>query len=281
MAAWTWAELGKKLSEKVITAIFGQFWDVISGNELQEALEDAIEKININTKRAIDDSRKRELEANVEAAFRQLSEYRNVKTDMSLEFISRDVNRLVSQLKTLDLFDPDGPGLLGHPIFMVAANLKMAIHQEREKKFWNAELKNESNFLLEAINHAYDMHAGWVFWNRARFTPVQLTPLSYEWSYFRYKLDKKWVIPGCIGNFDLPAVVDPDPPFRPVITWEEAIDKWNKHRSDEFLKLYKEFVEPSAIIVGNWKKRLKNIEHVTVNFSKLIRPKIHGYILPQ
>ena len=112
----TWENLALKAAGLILGIPGAGITDSISLADLQAALNDAVEKIETNTKQAILEDNIRAIRADTESLSRMLTEYRRAPqgTDR-LEHATASATSLVSNCKNLSIVAPSGPGLAGHP----------------------------------------------------------------------------------------------------------------------------------------------------------------------
>jgi hypothetical protein len=265
-----WPEIVKEIAVLVVEEAAAAIIDEFTGNELQEAFDDAIEEIRLSTRRIIEESKHEELQAILAGLVNSLREYKVAPTIMQLELITHDCRVfLLDQLKTLDLYDPDGRGLMGHPDFLLAAGLYMAILQERVVAIDEANKQNLVNFLSESIDHAEHMHGGWQEWNEKRFGSVFFTVsrdshTGISTYLFWYTFDGKWIDAGVSFVRDLDDLVGLGSPSERA---EQAEYQRQQHIAGEWEKLESEFVVPSIEVVKMWRSLLAKMK-IEMKFSE-------------
>jgi hypothetical protein len=241
-----WVAVALAGAELIIKVVGAKITDSISLAELQDALSDAVDKIELNTKRIILEENIRAIRADIESVSRLLTEYRNAPKGVDrLDHATASVTSLVSNCKTLSLFNPLGPGLAGHPYFLIAVNLNIAVLQERQKVYGVGEKQNIINLLVDSVAHARKMEMGWQPWNEARFGDLYIVWMNDFKVGFTYKLDnKEQPVAETCKFYDLPD------------SMEKLIQNAQKKRKDhillEYEKLKNEFVVPSQDVVSIW-----------------------------
>jgi hypothetical protein len=184
-----WLTIAVTAAGLVGDAVGAKIIDIISFADLQYALNDAVNEIQNNTQRAILEDNIRKISADIETLTRLLSENNINPNDPSrLNDANTCAISLVSNCKTLSLVAPSGPGLAGHPFFLIAVNLNIAVLQEKAKLF-PVEKQNIINLLINSLAHASRMETGWFPWNEARFSNlycirmIPYYPWFIHWGY--------------------------------------------------------------------------------------------------
>ena len=257
----TWENLALKAAGLILGIPGAGITDSISLADLQAALNDAVEKIETNTKQAILEDNIRAIRADTESLSRMLTEYRRAPqgTDR-LEHATASATSLVSNCKNLSIVAPSGPGLAGHPYFLVAVNLNIAVLQERVKVFGEGERLNIIDLLVDSIAHASRMETGWQDWNEARFGNLYwefTMATSKGWMLtFKYTFDGKvQTIVGFCSIFDTSGWTK---------LYKTAQAKRLNHIWSEYGKLEDAFVVPSQKIVAKWNSYLKKLKMTTM-----------------
>lgn len=247
-----WAAVAISIAVKVGSAIAGKILDESPGNEFEDALNDAMQTIELNTKEALLESTKQELRANLRSLKTALQEFMNTPGDiMKLDFAYAVATILVERLRGLDLVTPPGPGLAGHPEFLIAASLRMAVLQERIKRLPQiaaGEATNLQNFVTESVAHAETLHAEWGNWNYRRFGNL-FTTVFINQAWVWYTFEGQRIPTGVVISL-------PSPPSVVKQKMEAAEAKRQAHIKQEYDPLYARFVDPSNKVLTEWRKLL-------------------------
>ena len=167
----------------------------------------------------------------------------------------------VARLDDVDIIDPYGRGLLGHPDLVIAVSLRIAILQERISKYGDSERAELRNHLISSIAIVNQIHLTWLEWNKKRFSEVFSLPRHHvspinDWTYeFYYSFEKNLQFAGAVAvgpNGWTSAIYESQK--------KKAEEKRQKHINDEWSKIYSNIISASVDSVNNWQTLLKKIE---------------------
>jgi len=226
-----------------------------------KAIENAVVEINTHTKTALVEQDIREIRAGIDAIMINLREVKtaldyqdtdNPQNTFAIDMANHDATFLTTRCKYLDLYDPHGPGLAGHPLFLIAANLKIAVLKARGEWFGTNEDDNIKMALNESIIHAKSMNVGWYTWNRRRFGPVFPMPMGgFMSSFFYYTFEGEYINTGVHAPV---GILHTDAGKAQI---NKAEQEREKRIQAEFKTFEREFVEPSNKVIKHWVKLLE------------------------
>jgi hypothetical protein len=178
-----------------------------------------------------------------------------------------------------------GKGLLGHPWFLIAANLIFMVYDEWIRIYdeeGQVELEKGARRMLrqtleEAILTAEQMQFEWITWTQRRFTPLELrVKESLIWSY-----DHGILLPKLRIRYRWIYWFNGEKKIAAEVIWETGDDTdkiqqgaisannvWLEHLEYETEKVKDAFVNPSREVVREWHHSLWILGLVPEGFEK-------------
>lgn len=193
-----------KLAFEGLGALFGG--GGITREELTEALDDVVARLKAIVAILFEESQWQEAHNLLEIALDDVEHYHDNSLDpvlTALEGSSQDayfysnnnVDLIDDSLVGRDLGPFIGKGLLGHPLFMVAAGIRHMAIQERMRFYADQEESSAAEgerqtlirTLRQSIDSARDMQAEWLAWTERRFGPLKLRIRSPEFGVVKFR----------------------------------------------------------------------------------------------
>lgn len=254
-----WIEVALFLGLKAFDEIFGGGSGGISDAQLKAALSDAVHEITTDTRVAILEDRLNQLRARMDSVQTTLRHYAHNPADTSLiNDATWESLSICSELRLLQ--HPEFPalvGLPGHPLFMIAAGLRIQVLKKRIEIYGDAEKAPLKDHLNLSIEHAEVMHVAWDVFNAALFQgPFPefqgLFPINDPNSFptiriqFAYKYKDSIVKTGPIIKYE---------PWEPIYQEAEqaAHAAMNADMDRKWQDLRSKIVQPSEEVVTVWR----------------------------
>lgn len=167
----TLLKIGEAIALALLQKKAGQVYNEIVGeSDLAELQRNTIAEMAKLTRQVISDAFALERIGTAHDSIRMLQrhmhEYTNAPSDDRLSFATDESQRLVAALENEAL------GLLAHPVYMTAACLRIAVLQEREKRYGGGEALNTADSARIYYKHGRQLNQRFAEWLGSRLSDV-------------------------------------------------------------------------------------------------------------
>jgi hypothetical protein len=257
-------EIGKTIALALLAKKAGQIYDEVVGSvDLANLQRTVITDLSNFTRQAVSDAFIQERLAAADDAVlmlqRHMEEYNNAPSDDRLSWATNESQRLMAALENERI------GMCAHHVYFIAGGLRLAVLQEREKRYGSAERKNVWEAVKLYSDHGAHLQMLLGNWLTSQLTDVYEKPPEGCHDCYRYCFK-------CFGDeycevANIPYILE-DGTIRDPLTEDEARAAAEQRRlqitEERIVPVSQEKIVPAIEIQNEWYSLQRKYENEIV-----------------